>query len=173
MNLVPFIGSLLACVFAVVVAANQNIWLAGAVLCLFACEQWCESNFIVPYLLGRNVELHPLIVFLAILIGATLMGVPGALVAVPLASAIQFLAQEFYLKPLNAVDQTGVTVSGAPSDPAAMPFSGYQTGDYCKLTPTALPLLGAEPESAIDIIYSGFSPGFPDRERQSISGDQV
>ncbi len=54
MNLVPFVGSLLACVFAVVVAANQNIWLAGAVLCLFACEQWCESNFIVPYLLGTQ-----------------------------------------------------------------------------------------------------------------------
>jgi hypothetical protein len=101
LNLVPFVGSLAACIFAVVVAANQNIWLAGATLMLFACEQWVESNFIVPHLLGRHVELHPLIVLFAILIGATLMGVPGALVAVPLTSAALFLAQEFYLKPLN------------------------------------------------------------------------
>jgi len=102
LNLVPFVGSLAACVFAVVVAANQNIWLAGAVLALFAFEQWCESNFIVPYLLGRHVELHPLIVLFAVLIGATLMGLPGALVAVPVTSAALFLAQEFYLKPMHA-----------------------------------------------------------------------
>ncbi|HEY9774189.1 MAG TPA: AI-2E family transporter [Planktothrix sp.] len=102
LNLVPFVGSMAACVFALVVAANQNIWLAGATLALFACEQWVESNFIVPHLLGRHVELHPLVVLFAILTGATLMGVPGALVAVPVTSAALFLAQEYYLKPLNA-----------------------------------------------------------------------
>ncbi|MGH9548990.1 MAG: AI-2E family transporter, partial [Terriglobales bacterium] len=88
LNLVPFVGSLAACVFALVVASNQSIWLAGATLCLFALEQWVESNFIVPHLLGRHVELHPLIVLFAILVGASLLGVPGALVAVPMASAL-------------------------------------------------------------------------------------
>jgi predicted PurR-regulated permease PerM len=124
LNLVPFVGSLIACIFAVVVAANQSIWLAGATLALFACEQWCESNFFVPYLLGRNVELHPLIVLIAILIGATLMGVPGALIAVPLASAAQFLAQEFYLKPLNDGRAEPLSVGGkliTPVDETEMP----------------------------------------------------
>jgi predicted PurR-regulated permease PerM len=115
LNLVPFVGSLIACIFAIVVAANQSIWLAGATLVLFACEQWCESNFFVPYLLGRNVELHPLIVLIAILIGATLMGVPGALIAVPLASAAQFLAQEFYLKPLNNGRTEPLIIGGKPA----------------------------------------------------------
>ncbi|HEY9718251.1 MAG TPA: AI-2E family transporter [Trichormus sp.] len=115
LNLVPFVGSLSACVFAVVVAANQNIWLAGAVLGLFAFEQWCESNFIVPYLLGRHVEMHPIIVLFAVLIGASLLGVPGALVAVPVTSAALFLAQEFYLKPMNAKAELGITVSAPPA----------------------------------------------------------
>ena len=130
LNLVPFVGSAFACVFAVVVAANQNIWLAAATLCLFACEQWFESNFIVPYFLGRHVELHPLLVLFAILIGATILGVPGALVAVPLASAAQLLAQEFYLKPLNAGD-TGVTVSGRSIEDGPLPISSYPLGEYC------------------------------------------
>lgn len=133
LNLVPFVGSAFACVFAAVVAANQNVWLAAAVLCLFACEQWFESNFIVPYLLGRHVELHPLLVLFAILIGATLMGVPGALVAVPLASAAQLLAQEFYLKPLNA-SETGITVSGASPEIGSLPLSSYPLGDYCLIS---------------------------------------
>jgi predicted PurR-regulated permease PerM len=101
LNLVPFVGSMSACVFALVVAFNQSLWLGGATLLLFGLEQWVESNFIVPHLLGGQVELHPLVVFFAIVIGASLMGLPGALVAVPVASAIVFLAQEFYLKPLN------------------------------------------------------------------------
>lgn len=101
LNLMPFVGSMLTAAFAVLVALNQSALLAGMTVLLFAIEQWCESNFIVPHLLGSQVELHPIIVLFAIIIGATIMGVPGALVAVPTASAALFLAQEFYMKPLN------------------------------------------------------------------------
>lgn len=105
-NLVPFVGSAIAMVLSLVVAFNQSELLAVFVFLLFALEQWLESNFIVPQLLGKQVELHPLLVLFSILIGATLLGLPGALIAVPCASALQFLAQEFYLKPLNADDTT-------------------------------------------------------------------
>jgi len=103
-NLVPFVGSAIAMILSLVIASNQSVELALFVFILFGFEQWLESNFIVPQLLGRQVELHPLLVLFSILTGATLMGLPGALVAVPVASAIQFLGQEFYLKPLNAED---------------------------------------------------------------------
>ncbi|HEY9785539.1 MAG TPA: AI-2E family transporter, partial [Candidatus Obscuribacterales bacterium] len=100
-NIVPFVGSMISLVLSVVVALNQSVLLGGLVVGLFAVEQWLESSFITPHLLGRQVDLHPLIVLFAILIGGTIMGVPGALVAVPAAAALTFLAQEFYLKPLN------------------------------------------------------------------------
>jgi predicted PurR-regulated permease PerM len=103
-NLVPFVGSAISMILSLVIASNQSIELAIFVFLLFGLEQWLESNFIVPQLLGRQVELHPLLVLFAILIGATIMGLPGALIAVPVASASQFLAQEFYLKPINADD---------------------------------------------------------------------
>lgn len=134
MNLVPFVGSAFACTFAVVVAANQELWQVGATIGLFLLEQWVESNFIVPYLLGKNVDLHPLIVLFAILIGANLMGVPGALIAVPVASALQLLAQEFYLKPLNVIS-TGVTISGATTAEGKLVLTPYAVGDFCKLNP--------------------------------------
>ena len=100
LNLVPFVGSMVTAVLAILVAFNQSILLAGLTVLLFAVEQWFESNFIVPHLLGGQVELHPLMVLFAILVGASLMGLPGALIAVPLTSAIAYLAEEFYLKPM-------------------------------------------------------------------------
>ncbi len=103
LNLLPFVGSLLTAVLATLVAANQSALLAFLTVGLFLLEQTVESNFIVPHLLGKQVDLHPLIVLFSIIIGATLAGGPGALVAVPLTTALLFLAQEFYFKPLNTL----------------------------------------------------------------------
>ena len=126
-NLVPFVGSAIAMVLSLVVAFNQSATLALLVFLLFGLEQWLESNFIVPQLLGKQVDLHPLLVLFSILIGATLIGLPGALIAVPVAAAMQLLATEFYLKPLNATSTTDGTtpsidemqrkaINGAESD---------------------------------------------------------
>jgi predicted PurR-regulated permease PerM len=109
LNLVPYVGSFITMAFALVIATNQSILLGALTLGLFFLEQWCESTFIVPQLLGKQVELHPLLVLFAILIGATLMGLPGVLIAVPLTSAALFLAEEFYLRPLNFTQGSDIT----------------------------------------------------------------
>jgi predicted PurR-regulated permease PerM len=101
LNLVPYIGAFIATACAVVVAFNQAPLLAGAVLVFYGVEQWVESSFLAPHFLGRQVALHPLVVLLAILFGAALMGIPGALISVPITSAAMFLAEEFYLKPAS------------------------------------------------------------------------
>jgi predicted PurR-regulated permease PerM len=116
LNLVPFVGSMITAVLALVVAFNQSPQLALLVFLLFALEQWVESNLIVPNLLGKQVELHPLIVLFAILIGASLLGVAGALIAVPIATVLVFLAQEFYLKPLQAEESTSDGSAGSDAD---------------------------------------------------------
>lgn len=106
LNLMPFVGSIIATTFALFIAANQSLLLCGLTALLFFAEQIIESNFIVPHLLGKQVDMHPLIVLLAILSGATLCGAPGALAAVPTTAALLFLAQEFYFKPLNQQEET-------------------------------------------------------------------
>jgi predicted PurR-regulated permease PerM len=101
MNLVPFVGSFITFGLALIVAFNQSMTLAAFTVGLFVIEQAIESNFIVPQLLGKQVDLHPLIVLFAILVGATLGGGMGAVAAVPLTSAALYLLQEFYIKPIN------------------------------------------------------------------------
>lgn len=109
LNLVPFVGSLITTALAVLVAFNQSPTLALLTLGLFVLEQVVESNFIVPYLLGSQVELDPLVVLFAILTGATLGGGVGALIAVPIAAAMLLLARELYLKPMQ--EQESVLVA--------------------------------------------------------------
>ncbi len=105
LNLVPYIGSLIATIAAVVVGFNQDPIMALWVFLVYAVEQWVESTFMVPNLLGKSVSLHPLIVLLVIIVGATLLGVAGALISVPLTSAAIFIAEEFYLKPMQAKEE--------------------------------------------------------------------
>lgn len=102
LNLIPFVGSMIATGLALFIAADQSMTTFALTLGLFIVEQGIESNFIVPYLLGGQVEMHPLVVLFAILTGATIAGAPGAIVAVPTVAAILLLAQEFILNPLNA-----------------------------------------------------------------------
>ncbi|MBU6450411.1 MAG: AI-2E family transporter [Cyanobacteria bacterium REEB67] len=104
LNLIPYIGALIATACALLVAFNQTPMLAVAVLVFYAFEQWLESSFLVPHFLGNSVTLHPLVVLLAILTGAALLGIPGALISVPLTSAAMFLAEEFYLKKLDPLE---------------------------------------------------------------------
>ncbi|MBX9720995.1 MAG: AI-2E family transporter, partial [Candidatus Obscuribacterales bacterium] len=105
LNLVPYVGALAATACAVIVAFNQSPALALGVLLFYGLEQWVESSFLVPNLLGKSVALHPLIVLLSILCGASLMGIPGALVSIPITSAAMLIAEEFYLKRSGANDK--------------------------------------------------------------------
>jgi predicted PurR-regulated permease PerM len=113
LNIVPYIGSFAAACFSVLVAFNQSPALGILVVILFAVEQWIESNFIVPILLGRQVELHPLAVLIAMIIGATLAGIAGAIVAIPIVSIGIFLGEEFYVKRIEPD-----TIMTEPFEPA-------------------------------------------------------
>lgn len=101
LNLIPYVGSLFATILALFVASTQSWLMVGLTFLVFALEQFAETNFIVPHLLGRQVDMHPLVVMFAILIGGSLAGGVGALAAVPLAGAILLLVNEFYVKPIN------------------------------------------------------------------------
>ena len=67
------------------------VW--AAVLILY---QQVENNLIQPFVYGRAVQLHPLIVIVAILIGAALLGVLGALLAIPAAAAVQAVVRDYW-----------------------------------------------------------------------------
>jgi predicted PurR-regulated permease PerM len=58
--------------------------------------QQVENNIIQPAIYRRTVELHPLVVIIAILVGGTLLGVLGALIAIPVAATIESILRDLW-----------------------------------------------------------------------------
>jgi predicted PurR-regulated permease PerM len=90
-EVIPLVGPYIGTGAAVLVALTQNLQLALIVAAYGAVVQLLENNILVPRIMGHATGVSPLTVILGILVGATLMGIPGALLAVPVASAIQVL----------------------------------------------------------------------------------
>jgi predicted PurR-regulated permease PerM len=102
-EIIPLVGPYIGTIPAILVALTQSIQLAGIVAAYGVLVQLLENNILVPRIMGRATGVSPLTVILGILIGATLMGIPGALLAVPVAAAIQVLLTD--LKVLSEDDQ--------------------------------------------------------------------
>jgi predicted PurR-regulated permease PerM len=91
---VPNIGPIIAAVPAIMIAALYSPFQALLVLILYVIIQQLENYVIVPRVMSRAVELHPLAVLLALLIGGELLGVLGAVLAVPVTAAISVVVDE-------------------------------------------------------------------------------
>jgi predicted PurR-regulated permease PerM len=97
-ELVPFIGPIVAGAFAVVSALGTSPQLAVYTLIFFVIAQQFESNILVPIFNRRAVDLHPVIVITALLIGAEMAGFLGMVIAVPAAAVFQEVVEEWSVK---------------------------------------------------------------------------
>jgi predicted PurR-regulated permease PerM len=97
-ELVPFLGPILSGAAAVVSALMTSPTLAVYVLIFFLIAQQFESNILVPLLSRRSVGLHPVIVIVALLIGAEVGGLLGIIISVPAAAVFQEVIQEWSTK---------------------------------------------------------------------------
>ncbi len=87
---VPFVGAFVSGLVAVLVAFADGGWeIALATLAIVFAVQFVEGNFLQPIIQSRTVNLHPLVILLAVAAGASLFGVPGAYLAVPV-TAVAF-----------------------------------------------------------------------------------
>jgi predicted PurR-regulated permease PerM len=94
MEAVPNVGPIIAAVPAIIVAALYSPWQAALVALLYIVIQQLENYIIVPRVMSKAVELHPLAVLLALMVGGELMGVMGAVLAVPVTAAISVVVDE-------------------------------------------------------------------------------
>lgn len=102
---IPTIGPVLAAIPAILVAFTESPLLAAAVLGLYILVQQSENNILVPKIMERAVGISPLTVLVSMLVGATLLGIAGIILAVPVASAIHVLLQHFVLGEREEVAQ--------------------------------------------------------------------
>jgi predicted PurR-regulated permease PerM len=116
-GLIPLVGSTIGGVLVGLVTLFADfpqdtlIWVVFVVV-----YQQVENNVLQPLVYRRAVNLHPLAVITAILIGSNLLGVLGALVAIPIAAAIQITLKDIWAnRPSSVIDPSGgrlVTAGG-------------------------------------------------------------
>lgn len=93
-DVIPFIGGLLATAPAVLVALTRGLPTALVVLVALVVYQEVESRVLIPKVYGRALRLSSTTVVLALLAGGILLGVIGALLALPIAAGLQMVLQE-------------------------------------------------------------------------------
>lgn len=94
MEIVPVIGPIISAIPAVVLALTVSPLLGLGVAAMYFVIQQLENSLIVPQVMKRAVGLNPLFVILAIAVGSRLLGLGGALLAVPFAVVLQIIVAE-------------------------------------------------------------------------------
>ena len=93
-ELIPVVGPILAAIPAILVAGSVSYQKALLVLVFFVVQQQFENHVLVPKVMERQVGVSAVVVIIALLIGGNLLGILGALLAVPSAAILQVLLLE-------------------------------------------------------------------------------
>lgn len=93
-EMVPVIGPILAAVPAVLTALSISPKTAILVVIFFIVQQQIENHLLMPRIMSRQVGVSAVTVIVALLIGAAIHGIVGALIAVPTAAILQVLIGE-------------------------------------------------------------------------------
>lgn len=105
-DIIPFVGGYVASTPVVIAVTPHGTTTTLIVLGLMVLYQEFESRILVPRVYGRVLRLPPAIVLVALLVGGTLAGILGALLALPIAAGIQMLVREL------RVDLPGESATG-------------------------------------------------------------
>jgi predicted PurR-regulated permease PerM len=115
--LIPLVGSAIGAVIIAIVALFEGPGTAIAFVVYFVVYQQIETHVLGPFVYKRTVQMRPIIVILSVFAGASLLGILGALLAIPAAATIQIGLMEWWrvTHPNRAQDP------GLPPAPPAPP----------------------------------------------------
>ncbi|HHP7230006.1 MAG TPA: AI-2E family transporter [Xenococcaceae cyanobacterium] len=108
-NLIPFFGPVLGAIPALIVAIAQGGWTFLWVFLLFVVIQNLETYVLDPLLVGNSVKVPPLYQLLAVLGGAQVLGIIGALIVPPWVAGSSVLLENLYIKPKLLAEQDQTT----------------------------------------------------------------
>lgn len=116
-GLIPLVGATIGGVIIIIVTLFTTFPEGTIVYAIFLIlYQQFENNVLQPFIYKRTVNVPPLAVIVAILAGSSILGVVGALVAIPLAAAVQIVFREFF-----GEEPEGPPASDPPDDPEPEP----------------------------------------------------
>ena len=101
MNVIPYVGPLIGCAFALFIGLTTNadmsmLSVIVKILIVFPIVNLSDAFLLKPLIYSNSVRAHPVEIFLVILIGATVGGVGGMILAVPSYTVIRVVAKEFF-----------------------------------------------------------------------------
>ena len=106
-DVIPFVGGLIASAPVILAVSGHGGATMAIVAALMLVYQEFESRILVPRVYGKVLRLSPAIVIIALLVGGTLLGILGALLAVPIAAGIQMLIRELRVEMPGEVHDDG------------------------------------------------------------------
>jgi predicted PurR-regulated permease PerM len=101
LDLIPVIGSTIGGAVVTLVALTVSLPVAIATLVFYVAYRLAEDYLLVPRIMGSTVKVPAVLSVVAVLIGGTLLGIVGALVAIPVAAALRLLLQEVTFRRLD------------------------------------------------------------------------
>jgi predicted PurR-regulated permease PerM len=101
LDLIPVIGSTIGGAVVTLVALTVSVPVAIATLGFYIGYRLAEDYLIVPRIMGRTVQRPAILSLVAVLIGGVLLGIVGALVAIPVAAAVRLLLHEIAIRRLD------------------------------------------------------------------------
>ncbi len=114
---IPVIGAVLAGLAAFLIAlATEGVTAALIVGALVLAVQQIEGNLMAPFILGRSISLHPMLVILAVATGGALWGIMGAFVAVPI-TAIAIALLDFFTRSGRFAERRPTTREPSSAEP--------------------------------------------------------
>lgn len=93
-DLIPMVGSTIAGAIVTIVAFTKGVPIGVATLAFYIVYRYLEDYFLNPRVMKHTVKVSPGLTIIATLVGGTLLGLVGALVAIPVAATIHLLLEE-------------------------------------------------------------------------------
>ena len=101
LDIIPVVGPAIALVICLLTAYKSGALALTLVVVVFIIAQWAENNLVRPYIFGKFLDLHPLVIFLFLFITAQYLGIVGVIFAPAIAATVCVLLQELYIKNIN------------------------------------------------------------------------
>jgi len=113
-EMVPVIGPIVGTAPALAIAILHSRWQFWSVLIMVLVMQKAENLFIAPRVMSRKVSVAPLAIFIAFMMGGAVLGIVGAIIAIPVAAIVQVAFDEAFVarrERRQDVDRAGTLVS--------------------------------------------------------------
>lgn len=94
-NVIPYFGPFIGAVPALLIAMTISVKAVLVVVITVFILQFMEGNILSPFIVGRSLKMHPVVIMLALLAGGELAGIVGMILAVPATAVLKVMVIHF------------------------------------------------------------------------------